>query len=156
MNAQATIPVLSLLVAALAVFVGPTIAWLIARRQIRASAELASRQLLAPMRQHWIGTLRDLLAELASRALTYQLAGARERDEDEFAHLELLRHKLLLMLNPHEADHERLEQVLERLLFTLDVGDRDDFAAIHDELTALSRAILKTEWDRIKAPLAPL
>jgi uncharacterized protein YneF (UPF0154 family) len=67
------IPILSLLIAAIAVFVGPAISVYIAKRQIRASSEIAneqirmtlkasSKQITAPMRQAWINCLRNLLA----------------------------------------------------------------------------------------------
>ncbi len=61
-----SIPVLSLIVAALAVFVGPLISWLVAKRQLASSLEVANKQIIAPMRQAWINDLRDLLAELTS------------------------------------------------------------------------------------------
>jgi len=67
---ERAIPILSLVVAALAVFVGPAISLRIAKRQIRASSALANNQLrsaldagnkqiTAPMRQAWINSLRD-------------------------------------------------------------------------------------------------
>lgn len=64
-----SIPVLSLIVAALAVFVGPIISWRVAKRQIESSSAVANKQIIAPMRQAWINSLRDAMAELASRAL---------------------------------------------------------------------------------------
>jgi hypothetical protein len=54
-----TVPVLSLLVALLAVFVGPLVQMRIARRQIRASIEVANKQITASMRQAWVTNLRD-------------------------------------------------------------------------------------------------
>jgi uncharacterized protein YneF (UPF0154 family) len=84
------IPILSLLIAAIAVFVGPAISVYIAKRQIRASSEIAneqirmtlkasSKQITAPMRQAWINCLRNLLAEISSSALHYYVAGFEER-----------------------------------------------------------------------------
>ena len=78
-----TIPVLSLVVAALAVFVGPLISWLVAKHQVASSLEVANKQIIAPMRQAWINSLRDLLAELTSSALHYHVAGFEERTDDE-------------------------------------------------------------------------
>ena len=54
------IPVLSLIVAALAVVFGPLISWRIAKRQIEASAEVANKQITAPMRQSGSITLETL------------------------------------------------------------------------------------------------
>ena len=45
------IPILSLIVAALAVFVGPFISWFVAKSQLASSLEIANKQIIAPMRQ---------------------------------------------------------------------------------------------------------
>ena len=125
------IPTLSLIVAALAVFVGPIISWSIAQRQIRASSALASdqirssleasnKQIIAPMRQTWINNLRDLLAELTSSALHYYVAGFEDRTEEEYQRVSLLESKVRLMLNAKEDDHQRLET----LIVSVHLGDR--------------------------------
>lgn len=81
------IPVLSLLVAALAVFVGPLVSWAMTRRQLEASQRIASRQLVGPMRQAWINDLRAKLAELLSSALHYFVAGFEDRTDKEYRRL---------------------------------------------------------------------
>jgi len=60
------IPILSLVVAALAVFVGPLVSWFVAKRQVGSSLALTdkqiraslgaatNKQIIAPMRQAWI------------------------------------------------------------------------------------------------------
>jgi uncharacterized protein YneF (UPF0154 family) len=65
------IPILSLAVAALAVFVGPFITLRISRRQFELSRRIADKQIVAPMRQAWINNLREKVAELSSSALHY-------------------------------------------------------------------------------------
>src|SRR5688572_28614420 len=94
------IPVLSLVVAALAVVVGPLISWFIAKRQLASSPEVANKQIVAPMRQAWINNLRDLLAELISSALHYYVAGSEERTDEVYRRLTLIEHKVAMMLNP--------------------------------------------------------
>ena len=92
MNAETIIilPILSLVVAALAVFVGPIISWIIAKRhtassvrnvslQAETSLRIANKQIVAPMRQAWINSLRDLIAELAGKCAHYWAAGSEER-----------------------------------------------------------------------------
>jgi uncharacterized Tic20 family protein len=61
------IPILSLITAILAVFVGPLISWRITKRQIASSLKAANKQIVAPMRQAWINSLRDMIAEISSR-----------------------------------------------------------------------------------------
>lgn len=151
------IPVLSLVVAALAVFVGPIISLRIARRQVVSSLEVANKQIIAPMRQAWINSLRDMLSELSSSALHYFVAGFEDRTDEEYLRLTLLEHKVRLMLNPKEEDHRTLEKLIRTMVGSLQSrqgseSDRNFIAAYEDEI-ALSREVLKREWDRVKAPL---
>lgn len=149
------IPILSLVVAAVAVFVGPLISRRIARRQIMSSLEVANKQIIAPMRQAWINGLRDLLAELASSAHHYFVAGFEERTDEEYRRLSLLEHKIQLMLNPKEEDHRNLEQLIRTMIAALDRGKEggNDFVDTHPMVMKLSREVLKREWDRVKEPI---
>jgi hypothetical protein len=160
------IPILSLLIAAIAVFVGPAISVYIAKRQIRASSEIAneqirmtlkasSKQITAPMRQAWINCLRNLLAEISSSALHYYVAGFEERTDREYQRLTLIQSKIQLMLNPKEDDHKRLEALISQMISALEykTGPRNEFQEIHPQVIALSRAILKREWDVVKDPI---
>jgi hypothetical protein len=62
---------MSLIIAALAVFVGPLVTLRIGRKQIELSRRIASKQVVAPMRQAWINTFREKLAELTGNAFHY-------------------------------------------------------------------------------------
>lgn len=151
------IPLLSLVVAALAVFVGPLISWSIAKRQVQSSLAVANKQIVAPMRQAWINSLRDILADLTSSALHYYVAGFEERTDEEYQHLTLMEHKLQLMLNPHEADHQQLEELVRKMIAALGRskdGDQE-FTETHPLVVSLSRQILKREWDRVKDEIQP-
>jgi hypothetical protein len=156
------IPILSLVVAALAVFVGPLISWRIAKRQLRANLEVSNKQIVGPMRQAWINSLRDLLAEVTSSALHYHVAGFEERTDEEYQHLTHLEYRIKLMLNASENDHRELEEALGRMVGMLNIGDSRtmehdrEFAARHDAVVGLARKVLKREWDRIKEPILPL
>lgn len=146
---------LSLIVAALAVVVGPSVSFIIARRQVRASLEASNKQITAPMRQAWINRLRELLAELASSALHYYVAGFEERTDEEYQRVTLLQAHIQLMLNSSEDDHRRLEALIEKMVNEIqyEKGKEDRFPDVHTEVIALSRTILKREWDRVKRPM---
>ncbi len=160
------ISIVSLIVAALAVFVGPVISWKIASHQIKSASDLSAsqtsaalvtsnKQIIAPMRQAWINNLRDLLSELLSSARHYYVAGYEDRTDQEYHRVTLLEHKIRLMLNPKEEDHQRLEERIRNLIASMERHPRfvDDFPDLHDELVSLSRQVLKREWDRVKEPL---
>ncbi len=156
---MAFIPILSLIVAALAVFVGPVISWRVARRQLTATLEVSNKQITAPMRQAWINNLRDILSEIASSALHYHVAGFEERTDQEYQHLTHLEYKVILVLNPHENDHQRLEKLISQMTgmlggkgsATLDA----EFQVCHKAVIKLSRDVLKREWNRIKDRIEP-
>lgn len=155
------LPVLSLVVAALAVFFGPAISWLVARHSIRSSLKAANKQILAPMRQQWIEALRGLIAELTSEAHHLYIAAADQDSdegsaENEKAHRRMLflEQKVRLMLNPNEADHQDLMGKIRALVHAAEAYEsRPEFGDLHDAVTDLSRRVFKREWDRIKQEL---
>ncbi len=155
--------VLSLVVAILAVFIGP-----IAKRQIQASAALAheqirfsietsSKQVIAPISQAWVNDLRDLLAELTSSALHYYVAGFEERTDKEYLLLTLLEHKIVLTLDAGSEIHRSLEKCIRKMVeeINYEKGSRDEFPELHKEVVSLSREILQREWEHVKAPIQP-
>ena len=149
------IPVLSLVVVALAVFAGPLIALLVAKRQVLSALDIANKQITAPMRQAWINSLRILLAKISSSALHYFIAGFEERTDTEYMRLTYLEHRIHLMLNPFEDDHRQLEKLVRTMVGSLERGkDKDkDFIHAHTALMELSRQVLKREWNVIKKPI---
>ena len=146
------IPILSLITAILAVFVGPVISWRITKHQIASSLKTANKQIVAPMRQAWINSLKDMIAEISSRALHYYQTGFEDREDMEYKRLTELEGRISLMLNFMEDDHKKLHDLIRKMLNALDRGKEGDadFVAIHPEVLALSRDILKREWNRVK------
>ena len=145
---MALVPILSLIVAALAVFVGPVISWCVSKRRLTATLEVSNKQIIAPMRQAWINNLRDILSELVSSALHYHVAGFEDRTDQEYQHLTHLEYKVSLMLNPREGDHQRLEELIAQMTAMLSQEgsanlDRE-FETCHKAIVALSREVLKT------------
>lgn len=149
------VPILSLVIALLAVFFGPILSWLAARRQTTTSLAVANKQITAPMRQAWINSLRELTADLTSRALHYFVAGYEDRSDAEYQHLTLLEHKIALMLNEAEPDHQQFEQSIRNMIASLARGKVADaaFTQAYDQTRALARSIFKREWNRIKDPI---
>lgn len=148
-----SISVLSLVVAALAVFVGPIVMWAIARRQIEASRLLTTQQMLGPMRQAWINSLRQKVAELLSSTLHYAVAGFEDRTDAEYQRLTLLEQEIVLTVNPLEDDHRALIRAMRNLVGSLHRGVKmpdENFIKAHEQVTQLAQRILKQEWNRIR------
>ena len=130
---NAWLPVASLLVAALAVFVGPWISGRATERQIRAglvSADKqiragllsANKQIVAPMRQAWINALREKVADVLSTSWWYCVSGEDPTgpDNDGLAgsrvekRLRFVIQEIELMLNLGEPDHVNLLELLNK------------------------------------------
>ncbi len=105
------------------------------------------------MRQAWINNLRDLISELVGSTLHYYVAGFEERKDAEYQRLQILEFKIELMLNPREADHERLIALVRDMMSALESagsGNNKDFEESHAAILERSKEILKREWDRVK------
>jgi len=108
------------------------------------------------MRQAWINTLRDLVAELTGDTLHYLTAGHNFKGYENFQRLTFLESKIQLMLNPNEEDDQKLEWMIRTMMEGfqgLQRGDeqaRQKFISAHPEVIKLSRAVLKREWNRVK------
>jgi len=113
------------------------------------SLAVANKQITAPMRQAWINSLRDTLAELVSTAHHYYVAGFEDRTDAEYQRITLLQYKVKLMLNPLENEHQNFEKLVDQMVEA--IGERGQrFEAVHREVIALSRSIFKREWNRVR------
>jgi hypothetical protein len=141
LNSMDLIPILSLIVAALAVFFAPML-----------SARAAKRAMLGPMRQKWINDLRELLSEISSRCLHYFQAGYEDRTDEEYQHITLLEHRIIFMINQYELEHTALVKTIRKMVGALEGGkDFDsDFIAAYEKLLKDGRDVLKQEWDVVK------
>ncbi len=135
------IPILSLTVAALAVFFGPLL-----------SARAAKRAMLGPMRQKWINDLRDLLSEITSSCLHYFVAGFDDRSDQEYQHITHLEHRIMFMINQNEPEHTDLVKTIRSMVSALEGGGGfdSDFIQAYEKAINDGRAVLKTEWDVVK------
>jgi Icc-related predicted phosphoesterase len=152
---NASLPVLSLIVAALAVIVGPYITLRISRKQIELSRRIASKQIVAPMRQVWINELRSKVAELSSSALYYWNTKFDEQADEKTRRVWQLEEEIKLLINPGEDDHKALINAIRQLLSAMEkgvgaTGAAEEFSAARHNTSILSQKIFKTEWDRIK------
>lgn len=151
-EASEIISFLALLVALVAVIVGPVV-----------TLKVAKRQIVSPIRQKWIDDLRELISEYLSECEKLMVLGddgllnKEETDEKIFARLLYLEQKLKLMLNPNEGKHNELLTIVEELTEEIHhgvgnkVSDVVDFGDKLRRATKVSQNILKEEWVRVKS-----
>jgi hypothetical protein len=146
--------------ALVASIVGPWITLTVAKRQFNATV-------LSTNRYKWIETLRDMLAEFTALIVATLPVKARWKNNwdegrgplnanpallEKLERILLAQSKIRLLINPAEADHQRLNEAIEAAFKhlqseeTLDSETHADIEAI----TGLAQSILKREWLRVK------
>jgi hypothetical protein len=154
------ISLVSACTALVASLVGPFVTLRVARRQFNANV-------LSANRQKWIETLRDLLAELISLLVAVVVVkqhwkGKWNKGLDAIAadptligkleRIVLVQWKIRLLINPLEADHQQLYSTIDNAFKRIQLEDTKDAETEADveNITRLSQAILKREWERVK------
>ena len=147
--------VLAAIVAVLAAVGAPWVSLHIANRQIRSSLEVSNKQIIAPMRQAWIDKLRELLAEFTSRTTVYYYTDLERFSAEDGQRLSLLETHIRLMLNPNEKDHKHLEMLMREIMGKIlsEKKSTSEFEDLRSKIIALSREIMKHEWQRVKSPI---
>ena len=147
------IPILSLIIAGLAVFFGPLISLFVTRKTLKANSKIASKNLISPIRQEWINDLRNTLIEITSKSAHYMVAGTEDRKDSEYYKITELEHKIKLLINPLESDHIILVNSIKELttnLYKMGIESEIIFWEKHREIITISQKILKREWERVK------
>lgn len=150
MEVKDLISLCSVLVALIAVLMGPIV-----------NSRISKRAVLSPMRQAWINSLRDKLAEFtAAISITRwnycpsthweedRKERALNRDLKNYERVKLLEASIRLQLNPKEEDHRKLVELIRILVEAYHDADVTDVQV--DELTTVSQKILKKEWEVTK------
>jgi type II secretory pathway pseudopilin PulG len=178
------------MVALVALFLGPWMQWRIAKRQVQMQAEIAKLQIetqsriatrqiadnISSKRQNWIDELRKDAAEFLTvvgriqelkRPRVEQLVAMTEIADDFKERLAAemrakeLGTRIRLRLNPNEANHNRLVELigdmaskgyqLNRQYSSADERQAADaFNAASNAVVEHLQAILKHEWERVK------
>jgi hypothetical protein len=144
---QAYLPILSLIIAAFAVIVGPFVSYKVAKNQQNNSLKLANKQVIAPMRQVWINNLREETSAFLSLSLWFYVSEMHdhnvnneasdeevERDNQRLKadrRLSFLQTKIELMLNPTEDDHTALIRHLSKCKETAFDDKKNEFSKHH-------------------------
>lgn len=156
------------LFASLAALIAVIVTLRSSNRQLRATIEIAEKQLKATVvsgnRQAWIDKLRDELATILATVFTMHASDVAGHELQErsriVAQLNLSIAKISLLLNQDnhdEKDREELMNALHRIPKTIadyrasDTGDSVTIATLASTIMSLSTRILKREWERVKS-----
>ncbi|MES2983375.1 MAG: hypothetical protein V4727_13775 [Verrucomicrobiota bacterium] len=150
------VPFASLCVALIAVFFGPLVTLLIAKRQWRLMRASVATQVLAPVRSKWISELRDLLAQTRSRAHFYYVAESDgeadwKAERKEF-HLEMtkLYHQIALMLDPDIPEEKELIELVGAITLGITEKTTDlKFGEIMARMEQLARSVVRAKWQDV-------
>ena len=133
--------------------IGAWIAYLVGRQQFKATVISANRQA-------WINTLRDTVSEYQSCASAMTILIAKENlhetihtneFRDQVARVEFLRSKIRLLINPNEADHLKLVEIVSVPITGCRTHeDLNNMTTAREELPIIAQKILKREWERVK------
>ena len=139
---------------------GPFVTLFVARRQFNANV-------LSANRQKWIETLRDAIAEFISLLVAAMVVKANWKEDwqagrallaanpallQEVERMVLSQCKIRLLINPTEADHIKLYQLIDaaqrriRSEASVDTETEKDI----EDISRLAQVILKREWQRVK------
>ena len=152
-NYNELIPILSLIIAGIAVFFGPLISIFVTKNTLRTNSRIAAKNLISPIRQEWINDLRNTLIELTSKSAHYMVSGTEDRKDSEYYRITELEHKIKLLINPLESDHTLLVESIREMTRSLYKGGMKNetfFWEKHSKIIAISQKILKREWERVK------
>jgi hypothetical protein len=129
------------------------IAYLVGRQQFKANV-------ISNNRQMWINTLRDTISEYQSCVSSISILIGNKNfhqviDSNEFregvARLEFLRSKIQLLINPNEADHVKLVEIIYvPITGCRTEEDLNRMTATREQLPKIVQKILKREWERVK------
>lgn len=163
---------LSMVIALLAVIVGPAVSLWITFRQLRSARSIANEQfaseraiardqLISPLREKWNAELRNDVAEFISLCIHCVNVGYRVT-ADDYKTLNFLIAKVTLLLNADEEPHNLFRKQmlqLEDAVRALQRAESDGafveakkkFDLCCEELLRLARNIMKGVWERVKA-----
>jgi hypothetical protein len=138
--------VLSVLIPAISALVAALASWIATRRTLLSEKQRQAHEAVTQIsvfRRNWINEFRETLAEFQSVAMDPSSTPATER---EFYRLGT---KIELLMNPEDADYERLQTLMYHFL-DVEEGDIEAKYSANPEFVEISQRILKREWERPK------
>jgi seryl-tRNA synthetase len=116
----------------------------------------AQEEILSNSRQKWINDLREALSLLIS-ILTQHIPVSNEERQKLFPLIWNEYYKIQLLLNPKEDLHNLLLSEIQDIIslckpnYSASASSTDHFLSKRTDVLAISKKILKIEWDRVKS-----
>jgi hypothetical protein len=153
-NVDKFLALLSLVVAALAVFIRLLISSKIATKKLAGTIKISNKHTTSPIRQSWINELRQILVKLITNC-TYFFSETNKEKRDS-CHLDVceLIGQLELYVNSKGDEHNELFNFDVHIEFSIFSEDKPNklsqFWFVHRAIVEQSQTVLKTQWQRIK------
>ncbi len=126
------------------------ITFVIAKKQIRGTG-------VTQFRQQWINNLTEAISLFIAKAEVISILDLDDEDYTvHFKELSQTQHKIELMLNPKEKDHNELNEAIDivrDLIHDEDLEDNELNEKMNEEiekLLAVAKRVLKREWEVVK------
>ena len=106
-------------------------------------------------RNNWINTWRDELSKFLAIAdmLRYEETIKKECNEHEYIELlkeyHIAKNKIIMRLNLNEKRHQEVYLLINKIAYEEPL-ENDDYKIAKEALMAVSRDLLKEEWERVK------
>lgn len=106
-------------------------------------------------RNNWINTWRDELSKFLAIAdmLRHENTTKKACNENEYIELlkeyHIAKNKIIMRLNLNEKRHQEVYLLINKIAYEKSLGN-DDYKVAKEALMAVSRDLLKEEWERVK------
>lgn len=107
---------------------------------------------ITQFRQQWINSLRDTLSRFISKAEYIFITEDDDKVDEAYREMVEAQYKIELLLNPEEADHNNVTNLLEKIrnIVFEEKIDEDTFDKNISQLLKESKKVLKREWIVVK------
>ena len=110
---------------------------------------------ISKSRNNWINTWRDELSKFLAIAdmLRHETTTKKACNEHEYIELlkeyHIAKNKIIMRLNLNEKRHQEVYLLINKIAYEKSLGN-DDYKVAKEALMAVSRDLLKEEWERVK------
>lgn len=119
----------------------------------RASRRTSFINTVTNQRVKWIEQLRQDIAAFCGLTYTWSISQMEDKPQkyDMLKEIDRLRHVIRLRLNPTGKHDMKIEELINRIPELTHVSKQDELKQSLNELLTTTQALLKEEWEKVKA-----